>query len=162
MWISKQAWSELRLAHEGETAKLQAAIVLHRQELATERTAVLMLERALASSQANVDWMRHYANSLSQDRERIAAAKGLDLPGPQFEGALQTAADVVARARTAAEGGGPPLEVGRALVAAEDPDSALAAMTGAVNGFEDVGDEEAGRQGIVHNETDGTVEYRGK
>lgn len=161
MWIAKKAWDALQLAHQEERTKLQAAVVAHRQELATIRTQVVMLERALATAQGNVDWLRVFANTMSQDRQFIASTKGLELPGPQFDGQLQSAADIAAaaRARTSAEGGGPPLEVGRAIETAPDVDSALAAYTGAVNGFEDVGDEEADRLGIKHNEQDGAVEY---
>jgi hypothetical protein len=168
-WVSKAVrvvLEALKAAHQEHVTQLQAQVVVLQKELIVERQKVLGLERALAVSQGNVDWMRHYANALSADRQSLAAAKGLDLPAPRFEGQLQTAADVEARATAAARareaGGGAPVEVGRAIETADDVDAAMAAYTGHVNGFEDVGDEEAERQGIVHNEADGTVEYRRK
>jgi hypothetical protein len=166
MWITKLGLEALKLAHHAHVAGVETQLAQARKELAEERTKVLMLERALATSQANVDWMRHFANTMSQDRQHLAASKGLDLPGPQFEGKLQTPADVeaaaLARARAREAGGGAPVEVGRAIEDAGDVDAAMAAYTGHVNGFEDLGDDEAERLGIGHNAEDGTVEYRGK
>jgi hypothetical protein len=165
-WVSRAVLIALKEAHSGEVVRLQAAMVGLTKELAIEKQKVLGLEKALAVSQSNVDWMRHYANALSEDRRSLAGLKGIELPAPRFEGQLQTPADVEARALAAAKqreaGGGAPVEVGRAIEDATDLDAAMAAYTGHVNGFEDLGDEEAERQGIRHNETDGSVEYAKK
>lgn len=127
-------------------------------QLETERAKVVLLERQLATSQANVDWLRVMVNNLSHDRAAIAASRGLSLPAPQLEGALRTPADVTAA--VAGDGGGAPaaLGVGSAL-ANPDVDEAMEAFQGLTNGFEDVGDEEAERIGAIHAE-DGTLEFR--
>lgn len=163
MWMTKRALDALELRHAAEVARLTTLNDAQRQELTEERMKVVMLERAMASSQSNLDWMRIFANQLSHDRDQIARLRGFELAGPTFEGGLQTPADVEARAVAAARareaGGGAPAIVGATLAAATDVDSAMAAYTGHVGGFEDVGDEEAERLGISHHEQDGAVEY---
>lgn len=165
-WVSTAVLEALKAAHLNQVTQLQAALVIAKNELAVERQKIIGLERALAVSQGNVDWMRVFANTISEDRKLLASTKGIELATPRFEGRLQTAADVeaaiLAKARARQAGGGAPVEVGQALDTASDLDSAMAAYTGHVNGFEDVGDEEAERQGITHNEVDGSVEHRAK
>lgn len=151
MWITRAALDAL-----------QRTVDQLQRDLQVEQLKNTLLERQLATSQANVDWLRVFANQLSQDRTAIAASKGIDLPGPAIEGRLQTAAEVQAQAAAVAAGGGPTLEVGRALdviTRAESVDEALAGYSDTLNGFEDVGDAEATRLGVKHNETDGTLEY---
>lgn len=141
MWIPRRLWTVL----VADNGRLDEA-------LERERAKVLGLERALAISQTNADHWRVLVNTLSQDRERIAAAKGLDLPGPRIEGRLQTPAAVTA---AAVEG---PAVVGRSLEEAETVEDALAMYKGHVDGFEDVGDAQADALGIAHAD-DGTLEY---
>lgn len=133
MWIPRTAYDAL-----------QAELV----QLRAERGA---LERALATSQANVEWLRVMFNAASNDRAAIAAAKGFTLPAPQIEGQPQTPGAVVAAANT-------PTEIGNAFVEADDLDETMEHYTGSVNGFDDVGDEEASRLGIRHDGA-GNVEY---
>lgn len=158
MWISRLAF----VAQQEVLTSLDAQRDQLQRDLQIEQLKVTLLERQLATAQANVDWLRVFCNTLSQDRAAIAAAKGIELPAPVIEGALQTAAAVKARAAAVAAGGGPPVEIGQALSgieAAADVDDALKAYGDSVHNFEDVGDAEAQRLGVQHNETDGTVEY---
>lgn len=147
MWISKREYDALVAARDEAL----------RGRLAAE-LRVTLLERSLATSQANVDWLRVLANNLSADRAALGAARGIPLPAPEIAGHLQTAADLEARARMVEAGGGPTVEaLGRAM-SAGDVDQALAAYTDATAGFEDVGDEAAEAAGIQHAD-DGTVAY---
>lgn len=164
MFMSNRALEALKRSHLELVAHLEGALAAAKKELAIEHERVVGLERALAVSQGNLDWMRHYANALSADRQAFASTKGIAMPAPQFEGTLQTAADVEKRALAVAQqreaGGGAPVEVGRAIDGAgDDLDAALAAYTGHVNGFEDLGDDESERQGITHDGVDGSVQY---
>lgn len=139
MWIGKVAIRALLAKLDAREGELRLQIAGLQQEVERERTKVLMLERALAVSQANVDWMRVMANTMAQDRTKIAAFKGLDLPSPEIGGRLQTAADVERKAEKQAASGVPE-EVGAAIAEAADFEEALDRYKGHVGNFEDVGD----------------------
>lgn len=131
MWISNTVWTEL---HE---------------DLNLKNVQIAALERALATSQANVDWLKVYANNAVNERNAIAASRGLQLPRPQIEGTPQSPEAVKNTALSGAD---------KSFERAEDLDEAMETYRGSVGNFEDLGDAEAERQG-VHHADDGTVEY---
>lgn len=147
-----EAVKETHAAAMQECAKTRVHL---ERDLRVARAQVLYLERALSTSQANVDWLRVMVNKANDDRAAIAASKGLELPSLQIDGTPQSVGQVEARAAAAAN---QPVEDGKSFVDIEDLDGALAAYAGQVSNFEDLGDEEAKRQGIGHAD-DGTVEY---
>jgi hypothetical protein len=142
-----------------------------KRQLEVAQVRNVLLEKQLATAQANVDWLRVLANTFSNDRAAIAAAKGIILPNPQIEGAVRTPAEIARiaehiagevdrlKAKDREEGGGAPAVVGAALADAPNVDDALDAYRGHVNNFEDVGDDAAAELGIGHDAKDGTVEY---
>jgi hypothetical protein len=116
------------------------------------------LERQLATSQANADWLRHLANMAMADRAAIAESKGLILPNPQVEGVLRQPAEIIRGAAAgpiptvAGDGGGAPAVVGAALADAPSVDTMIDRYAGHVGGFEDVGDELAAEMGLEHEQ----------
>jgi hypothetical protein len=162
MWISKAQLAALEVRNQW----LEQQNTTLDKQLGEARLQIVALERALATSQTNVDWMRTMVNNAIADRNALARTKGIELDDYEIAGRLQTPADVEARALAAARAreaaGGAnvdPAIVGQRLSDADSVEGAMAIMQGAVGGFEDVGDEEAERLGIRHNEHDGQVEY---
>lgn len=149
MWISKRAYDALLAAHERELEAMTAEKDRLARALAIADAKRSLLKESLSVSQNNVDWLRVQVNNLTMDRAAIAAAKGIELPAPQIEGQLKTPEDVVRQAKDAPAG---------LVQLPDDLDSAMEKYSTLTGGFEDVGDEEAARQGIRHAE-DGAVEY---
>ncbi len=140
--------------HDASLAELRAKLNEREKQLGIAQVRIVALERQLATSQANVDWLRVFANNLSNDRAAIAATKGLALPVPQLEGDLTTPQQVQAAAVNA------PVTSGAGFVdVPDDLDGAMEQYRGVVDNFEDVGDDRAKEMGIAHAD-DGTVEYR--
>jgi hypothetical protein len=139
----------------GHVLRKELAATQHALEL--ERQKVIALERALAQSQANVEWLRLLYNQSANDRAAISAMKfGTPLPAPQLEGTLQTPQDVIAAAEQRAAA---PAGLQKAVLEEDDLDKALENYTGMAGGFGDVGDAEAERLGITHAD-DGSVAYK--
>jgi hypothetical protein len=139
MWISRPAFEVLQ------------------EQLRATRT----LETALTTAHATIAWMQVEINRLNLERAALARGHGVELPTLSIERGVRAVDLWPGPVMPATVTGAPLTPDDQSFARSEDLDEQTEAFRGSVGNFEDVGDDEAARAGIVHAD-DGTVEYAKK
>lgn len=123
--------------------------MFNRTEVVQLRERVAQLERQLATTQANFEWLSAHVNRLEAERSTLLSrVLHLQLPAPEIVRDHTAAPPTPTQNRIA----GVPVE--------DDYANSIPALQAMQNAFEDMGDEAASALGIVHDRAGNVVHTR--